>query len=105
MLALGQSIVVVMGGIVLGRHVGSRMVAGELFDGFHTGSTTVADLHEVEVTGGLDGDTHLDTVANLQGCSLSFLTSLDQFTLHGDATLRGLHLGSLLQELSIDSTP
>ena len=63
MLTLGQSVIVIMRGTVLWRHVRTLMIARELTDGFHAGGPAVDDLHEVEVATGLDGDAHPHSVA------------------------------------------
>ena len=65
MLALGQSVVEIMRGSILGRHIGPLLIARQLTDGFHAGSTMVHNLHEVEVASGLDGDADLDAGADL----------------------------------------
>ena len=55
-----------MGGMVLGRHIGSLLIARQLADGFHASSPTVNHLYEVQVAGRLYRYAHLHTVANTQ---------------------------------------
>ena len=104
MTTFGETIEIIVRCVVLRCTVRARVPATELTYGLQTGSTLVHHLHEVVVAVGIDGNTHPDTVTNLQLCGLLTISG-QQFTLHDETTARVGNVMHSLSKLCIDGAP